>query len=363
MNSVDGNAIGGGAYIEATAYSDDSVIVNENVFSGNIAECNVAEARGGGLLSMYGKLIITKNFFVNNSAISNDGICYGGGVSLWEPIGDVVFSENMVNKNFLLSSGNLVGPGIHLWDPSSEVYFINNVFYQNEAAKDHYTYGGGACIFNVEENFLLVEGNMFIENQARAAGGVFVRFSYNARFTNNLFSGNSSFRGGGITIRQDMPTTDFRFEVINNTFMNNAADDWGGAIRMFDDEGGNVISFNNVFWGNEAQNGGNAVSNTSDDTIKIYYSDIDTNDIVGNWVGNENINQDPLFVDTLGHILGGPCHNTGIDQLYLQGITYNAPEDDIDGNPRPQGPYWDIGAHECPMIFVRDVKSEDSFSI
>jgi hypothetical protein len=87
-----------------------------------------------------------------------------------------------------------------------------------------------------------------------------------------------------------------------------------------------------------------------EDPLIVAYSDIDTNNIVGSWTGEGNINSDPDFQegDSLRHLNGGsPCQDSGIESLEVNGIVYSCPDHDYEGDPRPApwgGP--DMGADE-----------------
>ena len=58
--------------------------------------------------------------------------------------------------------------------------------------------------------------------------------------------------------------------------------------------------------------------------------------------GGGNIDADPLFLNAAGgdlHIQSGsPCIDAGTSS--------GAPDDDLDGNPRPSGSGYDMGAYE-----------------
>jgi hypothetical protein len=70
-------------------------------------------------------------------------------------------------------------------------------------------------------------------------------------------------------------------------------------------------------------------------TITITYSDVQ-----GGWVGTCNINADPLFVG------GGDYHLTAGSPCIDTGTSVGAPTSDLDGNPRPYGAGYDMGAYE-----------------
>jgi hypothetical protein len=126
---------------------------------------------------------------------------------------------------------------------------------------------------------------------------------------------------------------------------------------MYDNEGGNVVTFNNIFWENIAQNDGNTISNTSDDTIFIHRSNINPDDIQGYWSGNENINEDPLFLpdDSLCHLSGtSSCVDAGTNEITIGSETYYCPDHDIDGEWRPMNGTADIGADEKAFTGISD---------
>ena len=78
----------------------------------------------------------------------------------------------------------------------------------------------------------------------------------------------------------------------------------------------------------------------------------------GGYPGTGNINADPLFVDPDGpdyipgnqdddlHLKSGsPCIDTG--------TATGAPDTDLEGNIRPQGAGYDMGAYESPFTKLK----------
>ena len=98
----------------------------------------------------------------------------------------------------------------------------------------------------------------------------------------------------------------------------------GAAI--FSDSTSTLIT-NSILWKN--------IPNEISGSPKVTYSDIS-----GGYTGVGNINNDPLFVTDGVYQLkaGSLCINSG--------TALNAPDTDIDGNPRPQGSGYDMGAYE-----------------
>jgi len=102
---------------------------------------------------------------------------------------------------------------------------------------------------------------------------------------------------------------------------------------------------NSIVWGNSPDEIYNL-----DNTPMVTYSDIQ-----GYYPGTGNINDDPLFVDPDGpdnipgnedddyHLTAGsPCIDTGTSS--------GAPATDLEGNPRPQGAGYDMGAYEFAAV-------------
>ena len=137
----------------------------------------------------------------------------------------------------------------------------------------------------------LVDKNVFTNNVAYIGGGFFSRRSYNLIISNNIYSGNLATNGGALESYHPSGDTLNRPLIVNNTFFGNTADIEGGAIRFVGEVNAPVI-LNCIFRENDAPTGKD-VRNASDLELVVSYSDIDTDEISGTWVGEENINEDP----------------------------------------------------------------------
>ncbi len=67
-------------------------------------------------------------------------------------------------------------------------------------------------------------------------------------------------------------------------------------------------------------------------------------DVMGGYPGEGNINNNPLFVE------GGDYHLQGISPCIDAATPEGAPDTDIDGELRPQGEGYDMGADECDGV-------------
>jgi len=167
-------------------------------------------------------------------------------------------------------------------------------------------------------------------------GGVIFSDCFSPTLTNCLVTGNIapswSDEGGGIYSSTSSVT------VINCTITANTSGTIGG---IYISSGSSTI-INTIAWGNTPSN--NSIN--SDTTVS--YSDIE-----GYESGTANMDIDPQFVG--GNIYrllsSSPC----IDR----GTSNRAPDTDIEGNPRPQGAGYDMGAYEfvppCPDCSGDDV--------
>lgn len=150
----------------------------------------------------------------------------------------------------------------------------------------------------------------------------------------STFIGNSAYIGGGMCNVDASPI------VTNCTFEGNAATD-GGA--MFNSNS-NPIVINCTFHGNHVEGHGGAVYNSIDSTLTMINgivwgngpdsiqgpATISYSTIEGGWLGEGNIDTDPLFVaETLHLSAGSPCIDAGNNAEVPANLTM-----DLDGNPR-----------------------------
>ncbi len=126
--------------------------------------------------------------------------------------------------------------------------------------------------------------------------------------------------------------------LINNTIV-----DCGVGLRLFhleregsDPGGGKGTARNCVIWDCPQP-----VTLEDGSTITVSYSDFSG---PGVYPGEGNIHADPLFVDTAT----GDFRLTKLSPCIDVGNALDAPSDDFDGNARPQGGGFDMGAFESP---------------
>ena len=109
---------------------------------------------------------------------------------------------------------------------------------------------------------------------------------------------------------------------------------------------------NSIIWGN-------TIGFSLNDNIIIYSS---YSDIQDGWSGIENIDADPLFVNSDSQdyrlVEGSPCIDAGNETPPYCG---KVPDHDIEGNPRPQGSGYDMGAYEGAICLNDPIKIGDLY--
>ena len=297
---------GGGIF----CYYSSPTITN-CIISGNITLND--EGSGGGISCFDSSPTITNCVIRNNVAHDTAGIIISGDSS--PTIADCLISNN-------IASG--LGGGILLYFVDLPVSITNCTISNNFASE-----GGGGIIckgVQISLDNCIIKGNA----THHIGGGVMSDYGditiTNCNITNNYAYNN----GGGVYV-------DTTLSIVNSTISGNESMANGGALYCDFDSSVNVV--NSIIWGNNAMGGYEEMYIdywvTYWETFNISYSDIR-----GGWQGTGNIDADPLFVGNGDYHLtaGSPCIDTGTGE--------GAPLDDIDGDIRPQGNGYDMGADE-----------------
>ncbi|MFC2013084.1 right-handed parallel beta-helix repeat-containing protein [Chloroflexota bacterium] len=275
------------------------------LITGNIIKNNTGIIGAGIFLRHCASPVI-----VGNEITGNEVEFLGGGIFTHFTSPTII--DNIISNNKAYGSG-----GIHT-EHFSQAIIRGNSIWRNISE----SHGGGGIKLDEFSN-AIVDGNMITENQAHHGGGLGMILDCHPQITNNVIANN---KGGGIWVAQSYP------QVANNTIVDNIKEDDGKSLGIFIGRNSNVFITNTIL--------GDSLIYVEDEysQVAITHSLVkDGGDV--SWPGEGNSSQDPLFVgDGDYHLLPtSPCIDAGTD------VDVST---DIEGNKRPQGQGFDIGAYE-----------------
>lgn len=314
--------IGGGIYVRDSSLTLTDCEVNNNNLT------NSGGGPGGGIFSDNSTVVITGGSVSNNSAVGLTGLnATGGGIHLEE--GSVAtISDCVINGNEVRGSGG----GIYASDSSLSLTRCD--ISDNDLSSQ--ACGAGICVSNTA---LLIDSCTLRGNSYANGGALSVYGSAPATIVNSVITGNRGVGGGGVKCSSSSPF------IVNTTISGNVVSGWGGGMDLWDCS---PTIVNSILRGNGA--------NVDDDEMKLGGTSAPTivnSNIGGGWPGN--IDEDPLFVDprpiSEAPTSGGdyhlrplsPCTDGGTGDTVSFPLL---PVDDIDGDARPYGGGYDIGADE-----------------
>jgi len=363
-------------------------------------EHNSAEWRGGGLIAddQLSQLVISQTDFISNTAEEGGGVninaefamivggrfeanhatLYGGGLSTRPGGGGLGhwLTLTLSRTQFLSNTANGAGAGAYV---DSYVYITDTLFAGNHCTQPCFSNEGGGGLSGSSEAY--VSNSYFIDNSSAGAGGG-LRASL-AHITNSRFERNTSAEGGGLWVTHlDLSNSVLldnyaathggaialpyvgQSSIVNTLLIRNQAGESGAAISLgtsavWSDaavikhsviDGQNVgavsaiailrgsLDLSNTLIANHAIGINNAGGTVTED-YNLFYGNI--TDTVGVTMGAHSLVGDPRFIDPAHddyHLaLGSAAIDHGVDA-----VAYT----DLDGNVRPIGPGFDIGAYE-----------------
>ena len=278
---------GGGIYCSHT-----SIEIRNCTITGNTAVG--IQGGGGGGIYCYGS-----SPTITNCTISGNSANSGGGMALYVAVYGFVSTVT----NCAISGNSAIGLSMGA--------------------------GGG---IECGDSPLTIRNCVISGNYAAAGGGMSCRYYSPATITNCMITDNSANEGGGgiLCSYYSTPT------ITNSTISENSTSGQGGGIFCYEIEtyyyySPTMTITNSILWGNRA-----LVGHQIEDSCNtsVWHSDVQ-----GGWCGVGNINTAPLFVGGGDYHLrpGSPCIDAGY---------YTDVHTDLDGQPRPFGGGFDIGADE-----------------
>jgi hypothetical protein len=332
---------GGGLNLD---YSDDLIL------NGNIIIGNVAQEDGGGLMMYDGSAVLVNNLVADNWAIHKAGGLYfisatitlsrnqvfsntttvmGGGLLI------SYYSTATLNSNTVASNTAKFAGGGLLLDQSTAT-LISNTFTANATGVSD-DGGGGLCIAASDAALI---SNTIVHNTADVGGGLELIWS-DAALINNLVADNQAIsHGSGLYIRNSSP------RLLHTTIARNTGGDGSGVYVAAFGITPSIVALTNTILVSHTV-GITVVAGSTATLEATLWGD-------GAWAngadrggagtiltGTHNYWGDPAFVDPNAgdyHIgSGSAAIDVGVDA----GVT-----EDMDGEPRPAGSGYDLGADE-----------------
>ncbi len=301
---LDGNntaSSGGGIFCFGTS-DTNTVEIDDCIFKNNHSNS------GAGIYCTHASPEIT-NCFIEGNSVN----LWGGGIHCHTS------SPTITNCEILGNAASERGGGIYC-DGNSLPRITDCTISGNSTLDDG---GGISCSGNSNPN---ISSCFIAQNIALDNGGAIWCYNSDPEITNcMIFENTADNVGGGAFLNSNSDP-----KITHCTITDNSAGVNGGGICC--DYGSSPIIKNCILW------------NDSPQEFYIISGDPDVtySDVQGGWPGEGNIDSDPLFVDPGSddyHLQrGSPCIDAGIDAgVYI----------DIDGDVRPWGEGFDMGADEC----------------
>jgi hypothetical protein len=348
-NYIDGNSVsnaggvmGGGIIAGGEVTKIPWMVMRHNKVRNNKVLSTGYAGNDGGILICY-NLIMTDNEISHNEA--NGALqSVGGGAVIYGNFGPIKVNirNNLITENKAVSisniSTNTAGGGLAIIKCSGIV--SDNVISHNkiESSPGKWGEGSGVLVQEVNAKDFVFENNLIANNSyvgQQCSGGGMELFNCGGKFQNNVIVDNQATRGGGITIANYLGEPSV---LINNTIAGNTATTYGAGLYI---NSAKANVFNTIIWGNTAPSG--ASIHRIESTLSVKYSDVQGSTL---WPGEGNINQDPMFADSIKNPFalseGSPCIDKGIPDT----TGLNLDTIDIIGNQRIWGARVDMGAYE-----------------
>jgi uncharacterized repeat protein (TIGR01451 family) len=331
---------GGGVYAMGLVRADNSQFISNTA------------GRGYGGLYAHGTTTVTLSLFQNNVAPNSGGMAVTGRLTL----------DRSRFVGNIATDGNAAGLFSNFGADVSNTYFEDNRCVTAQCL------GGGYYVGDVAT----ATGLTFVNNfAAGSGGGLATRRAITLE--RSLFLGNHANDGGGFYQQGSIPAEGSR--VVNNLFARNTVTNAGTAIAV-NTLGGVTLLHNTI--GDPALNAKSAIhiaygtvgiTNTiiSSHAVGInrvlgsVYEDYNiffanTLDLAGTiGSGGHSHQGDPRFADPAVDNYRLRASSIALDAAIDAGVT-----NDLDGNVRPQGAGFDIGAYESALLDLMLTKSAPS---
>jgi RHS repeat-associated protein/uncharacterized repeat protein (TIGR01451 family) len=300
---------GGGVCLES-----GSLELHQATLSGNSA------GHGAGLYLSQSSATLSGNSVVDNSATSRGGGAY------------LRYSTVTLTGNTLSGNSAEVGGGLYLVS-NGDVTLEGNTLSANSASN----MGGG--VYLAQNDAATLNANQVISNTATAGGGgLYTAYNSDVLLANNLIAGNQASAGSGLSVWDDVP------RLLHTTLAGN-----GGGSGIHVASGGTAALTNTLLVSHTL---GISVTGGSTATLAatLWGSGAWANG--ADWggagtvlTGSINLWEAPGFLDPEG----GDYHLASTSAAIDRGLDAGV-HTDIDGQSRPQGLGYDLGADEALAV-------------
>ena len=350
---------GGGVYI-----ANGTVVLSENVVRANSAEWGGGAEVANGIVTFTGNIFQDNSrngvrvpvrgnvFLVGNTFLGNTAIA-GGGARLenWD-------KTVVVSNTFKSNSATNVGGGLYV--RGRNVRLSGNTVISNVAGRDGGGMYLGCCTITVAGNLVRANSAGLTSDDSHYGGGAFVGEGASVTMARNTILHNeSNYAGGGIAIVKT-GSDDVNVVAANDVVAANSAP-WGGLFisggaltayqwTLADNgdyalavDGGSAILTNSIV-ASHMLAGLSGFKATAD--YSLFFNN-GTSCSSGAYCTN-SLTGDPMFINRVA----GDYH-IGIESAAVdQGVNTEVATD-IDGDPRPMGLAYDIGADETGLIATK----------
>lgn len=250
-----------GPAVVADGYDPDQVqsevYVKDSVFMDN-----------GGSAINYGAAIEAESvslISIENSTFLRNTAKHGGAVHTDDCI-HVSIEESIFQNNLASLNGGAI------FFENGEDYVTTFELNENEFTGNGVSgFGeGGAMYISENANYgvpsLVMTYNTFTNNSATHTGGVY-SYGMDAYIEGNTFVGNTSIASSGGALNLGGVDTEIQHEIVNNTFSENRAHVYGGALYLSDDTQAWVDS--NTFYDNSANEAAGALYVDSQEKVEL----------------------------------------------------------------------------------------------
>ncbi len=297
---------------------------------------------------LYGSNVILRNIRANNSSYKGDG----PGIYALNNRSLAIYDSEIANNSTMVG----VGGGIAVYDGT---LLIKNSVIRDNQVIDRGEDGGGLYIYDttttIDSSWIYGNGTQWTgPPRSKKGGGIYSDRSY-LRIVNSIVYNNFTDGSPGGALYYYASNWGKRgLSIINSTIANNFAQDSNGGVDIaeYATTTDTIQIRNSILWGNWEDTTTAPYFQESD--LNIYKSggattptlDISYNDIGRStglpFTGVGNLSTDPLYVDPVN----GDYHLATGSPVIDAANAFGAPSVDIDGNSRPVGSGYDMGADE-----------------